>query len=360
MNLLFHSLNNMRRHGILSVSFNVQKGVITVADLAGTLTLHPNQYANPEEGIANYNYVHSSGYNGEGLNFDASYSQKKKFKEICPSAIKVGNDLHVLLSLFSKLPQNSPMRDKTVFSKKEDYRKALLDHLKVISQNDNEFQFFKGTQRVIMNQIELESITKVPIRIQKGDNFSADFQNIAIKLARSIYASVNGELKEQISKELSRRKELRFHVEMYKSYILLQAFCSLNLSRSRGETAKSQAKTYVTKHFPQISLENMSLMLQRAPRIYRLLLLSNGDWRLIDPFEELTSCFFKSSMKSGANFELWLNLVKTGQIVNYEEGNSMYEEGKKYMKEAKFDIIKTYFDGVNEDLKDYILDDDDE
>jgi hypothetical protein len=102
----------------------------------------------------------------------------------------------------------------------------------------------------------------------------------------------------------------------------------------------------------------MSLMLQRASRIYRLLLLSNGDWRLVDSFEELTSCFFKSSMKSGANFEIWLNLVKTGQMVNYKEGNSMCEDGKKILKEAKFDIIKAYFDGVNEDLKDHILDDD--
>ena len=63
-------------------------------------------------------------------------------------------------------------------------------------------------------------------------------------------------------------------------------------------------------------------------------------------------------MKSGANFEIWLNLVKTGQMVNYKEDNSMCEDSKKNLKEAKFDIIKAYFDGVNENLKDYILDDD--
>ena len=63
-------------------------------------------------------------------------------------------------------------------------------------------------------------------------------------------------------------------------------------------------------------------------------------------------------MKSGANFKIWLNLVKTGQMVNYKKGNSMCEDGKKNLKEAKFDIIKAYFDRVNKDLKDYILDDD--
>ena len=155
----------MKRHGVMSVSFNIPKEVITITDLAETLILHPNQYADPEEGIANYNYVHSL---AEGCN---GGSRKKKFKQICPSAIKVGNDLHVLLSLFSKLPQDLPTRDKAIFSKKEYYRKALLDHLKAISQNDHEFQFFRGTQRVTMDQIEennLVSIIKVPIRVQRG------------------------------------------------------------------------------------------------------------------------------------------------------------------------------------------------
>jgi len=132
------------------------------------------------------------------------------------------------------------------------------------------------------------------------------------------------------------------------------------LSQEQGEMTRSQVKAIIIKYFPQISLPNMGLMLQRAPRIYRLLLLTNGDWRLIDSFEELSSCFFKSSMKSAANFEIWLNLVKTGQMVNYQEGQKMREKGKEEMKQAKLDIIKSYFDGVNEDLKDIIIDDDDD
>ncbi|GET63099.1 hypothetical protein GLOIN_2v1849317 [Rhizophagus irregularis DAOM 181602=DAOM 197198] len=139
---------------------------------------------------------------------------------------------------------------------------------------------------------------------------------------------------------MSRRKELRFHVEVFKAYTRLQAFCALNLSRSKSETARSQAKSIVVKYFPQISLQNMSLMLQRAPRIYRLLLLSNEDWRLIDSFEELSA---------------------TGQIADYKNGTSMCEEGKKFMKEVKLNIIKEYFDEVDEkNLKDFITDDDDE
>jgi hypothetical protein len=47
-------------------------------------------------------------------------------------------------------------------------------------------------------------------------------------------------------------------------------------------------------------------------------------------------------------------------MANYEGGTTMYEEGKKSMKKAKFDIVQSYFDGVDENLKDFIIDDDDE
>lgn len=367
--LLIHTLFNVKQHGILSVMFNIPQDQISIVDSEGTLVLQPNQYADPnQDGISHYNYVNSSEANDDdGLDFNASYSQKiqkkKKFKEISPVAIKVGKDLHILLNIFSKLPQSPPMRDKTVFSKKEYYRKALLEHLKMIHQNDQEFQFFRGTKRVELYQTNgdsLESDTKVSIKVQEGDDFTDNFKDIATKLAENIYRSVTGEVNEQISKEMSRRKELRLHVEMFKAYTRLQAFCALNLSRGQGETTKSQSKALVVKYFPHILLQDMNLMLQRAPRIYRLLLLSDGDWRFVEAFEELSSCFFKSSMNSASNFEIWLNLVKTGEMANYEEGSTMRERGRQCMKQAKLEIIKSYFDGVNEDLKDFIIDDDEE
>ena len=62
-------------------------------------------------------------------------------------------------------------------------------------------------------------------------------------------------------------------------------------------------------------------------------------------------------MKSMVNFEIWLNLVKTGQLVDYKEGQLIRERGKKDMKQAKLDIVKAYFNGVDENL-DFIADDD--
>ena len=361
--ILIHSLARMKAHEITSVTFNIPNEMISIKDSDGELDIHPKIYASHDEIDEIATVYHINSY--EGPCFDASYIHKKKFKEISTGAISVGKDLHVLLKTFSKLPQEPPMRDKTVFSKKENYRKALLEYMKTISRSNKEFKEFRGTLSVTLdsNQNNLnisEPDTKVLIRIQEGENFKDNFKEIASKLAESVYQSTNMETNEQINKEMSRRREMRLHVKMFKAYVRLQAFCSLNLSQGISETIKSQAKVIVVKYFLHISLQNMSLMLQQAPRIYRLLLLTNGDWRLIDSLEELSPCFFKSSMNSTANFEIWLNLVKTGQMANYEEGSVMRQRGKLEMKNAKLDIIKSYFDGVDEDFKDMIDDDYDE
>jgi hypothetical protein len=374
----FHSMATMKKLRISNVTLNMTNDTISIVEPGATLTLHPNRYVNPETVEANYphyNYRYSLEDSNSGdLIYDAHYSQKK-FKEINTTAISVAKDLHDLLKCLSKLPRNPPTRDNSIFSKKN-YRTALLDHLKIVHRNNTEFQFFKGSRRIdegnkasdnIDNILDIESTTLLeasPICVQEVTSFSTlteDFEKIATKLAERIFHSVSGEAKEQSNKEMSRRKELRFHVETFKAYVLLQAFCASNLTREQGETKKSQAKILITQYFPQISLPNMNLMLQRAPRIYRLLLLANGDWRFIDAFEELTPSFIKSAMNSAANFEIWLNLVKTGKIINYEEGPTMRERGKEELKRFKLEIIKSYFNDVDDDrLKELIEDDDDE
>ncbi|PKC73991.1 hypothetical protein RhiirA1_450496 [Rhizophagus irregularis] len=66
----------------------------------------------------------------------------------------------------------------------------------------------------------------------------------------------------------------------------------------------------------------------------------------------------RNKMKVGTNFEIWLNLVRTEQLADYKKGPTICEEGKKFMKEVKLNIVKAYFSGVNENLKDFIANDD--
>ncbi|GET62639.1 hypothetical protein GLOIN_2v1849317 [Rhizophagus irregularis DAOM 181602=DAOM 197198] len=98
--------------------------------------------------------------------------------------------------------------------------------------------------------------------------------------------------------------------------------------RKQSETTKSQAKILIAQFYPLISLPNLELMLQRAPRIYRLLEVANFDWRLLDSFEELSAC----------------------KLISYDEELKTQERNREN-KRIKIEIIKEYFDisGVNFD-----------
>ncbi|CAB4413662.1 unnamed protein product [Rhizophagus irregularis] len=262
-----------------------------------------------------------------------NHKKNEKNYNFDDKAVNLGKDLHEILQFIHKLPTCPPTRDKKIFSQNELYRQAIINHL----MNDSEFSFLKGFKQLIgdsLNDIILMDIpssnhTRVPF-IAKDEN---EIKNILHKLVGNIFNSITGSTKSQVAKEILRRKDLRFHVEVWKSYVCLQAFCSANLKRNRGETTRSQAKKKIIEEYPNIDLGDLDLMLQISPRIY-------------------------SKMKVGANFEIWLNLVRTGQMADYKKGPTMCGEGKKFMKEAKLDIIKAYFNGVDENLKDFIADDD--
>jgi mRNA-degrading endonuclease YafQ of YafQ-DinJ toxin-antitoxin module len=172
----------MKEHGILNAHFNIPNDTITIVDSEGTLILHPNQYV---------------------PNTTVHYKEQfKEFKEINSTAINVAKDLNILLNLLTKLPLNPPMRDKSIFTKKEYFRKALIEHVRIIHRNNTEFQFFKSALHVEINQIENRSKSaKVSIK-QKG--LMDSFNDITKELAENIYFSVNGEINEQINKKLSR------------------------------------------------------------------------------------------------------------------------------------------------------------
>ncbi|GET52955.1 hypothetical protein GLOIN_2v1849317 [Rhizophagus irregularis DAOM 181602=DAOM 197198] len=310
---LLYSLSKLKNTGVKSVTMNLVNNNIRFMDSTGTLVIKPNHV------------------NSDDITINASY--------------------------IGKLPNNPPIRDRSIFSKKEEYREALISHLEKINSTQD-FQSFRGTQRINLisddNQKSCSSFKILPIRVQEKTSslteLSDEFKKIAKDLSDNIFLSVMGEANEQGNKEMARRKELRFHVRFFKSYIQLQAFCEINLNRKQSETTKSQAKILIAQFYPLISLPNLELMLQRAPRIYRLLEVANFDWRLLDSFEELSACFFKSGVKTAINFEIWINLVCTGKLISYDEELKTQERNREN-KRIKIEIIKEYFDisGVNFD-----------
>ena len=365
---LFYSLSKLKKTGVKSVAMNLVNNNIQFMDSTGKLIIRPNRVNSDADDITinanfpHYDYNQTSENDSEDLNFEAKFIKLKKFKELDRVSIRLAEDLHRLLDHIRKLPDNPPIRDKSVFSKKEKYREALISHLEKINVAE-EFKFFRGTQHINLipdnqkncnNQKRaIRSFKAFPIRVQETSlltEFSDEFKKVAKDLSEDIFFSVMREASEQENKEMARRRELRFHVELFKSYLRLQAFCKINLSRKQSETTKSQAKVLISDFHPLISLPNMDLMLQRAPRIYRLLEVAGFDWRLLDCFEELSVCFFKSGVISAINFEIWINLVRTGELISYEEELRTQEKNREN-KRIKIEIIKEYFDisGINFD-----------
>jgi len=375
---LFYSLSKMKKIGINSVTLSSINNNIRFTDSTGTLTIKSNCHINFDNALVNTNFPHYvynqiSEIGSEGINFEAEFTKTKKVQELNITTIELARDLHRLLDHIDKLPNNPPMRDKSFFSKKPQYRAAIIKYLSEINTAE-EFECFRGTQRIDLilrcndNQKNWDNqthatrsfSTSLPIRVQEASfllinmRLKDEFKNIVKELSENIFFSVTGEAKEQGNKEMARRHELRFHVELLKSYLRLQAFCEINLCRRQGETTKSQAKSLIVHFYPSISIPNMDLMLQRAPRIYRLLEIADHDWRFLDIFDELSPCFFKSVIKSAVNFEIWINLVRTGNIISYEEGLTL---GNKEKRRIKIEIVKEYFDISDVNLEEMTNDD---
>lgn len=375
---LFYSLSKMKKIRINSVTLSSINNNIRFTDSTGTLTIKSNCHINFDNALVNTNFPHyvynqNSEIGSEGINFEAEFTKTKKVQELNITTIELARDLHRLLDHIDKLPNNPPMRDKSFFSKKPQYRAAIIKYLSEINTAE-EFECFRGTQRIDLilrcndNQKNWDNqthatrsfSTSLPIRVQEASfllinmRLKDEFKNIVKELSENIFFSVTGEAKEQGNKEMARRHELRFHVELLKSYLRLQAFCEINLCRRQGETTKSQAKSLIVHFYPSISIPNMDLMLQRAPRIYRLLEIADHDWRFLDIFDELSPCFFKSVIKSAVNFEIWINLVRTGNIISYEEGLTL---GNKEKRRIKIEIVKEYFDISDVNLEEMTNDD---
>ncbi|GBC46451.2 hypothetical protein GLOIN_2v1875525 [Rhizophagus irregularis DAOM 181602=DAOM 197198] len=210
-----------------------------------------------------------------------NHKKDEKKYNLDDKAVNLDKDLHKILQFIHKLPTCSSTR----------FKQLIGDFL-----ND-----------IILMDISSSNCTRIPF-IAKDEN---EIKNILYKLVGNIFNSVTGSTKSQVVKEILQRKNLRFHVKVWKSYICLQAFCSANLKQNRGKTTRSQAKKKIIEEYTNIDLGDLDLMLQILPKIYRLLQVFNGNWVLLDVFEEITLTFFKSKIKVDANFEIWLNLVRT-------------------------------------------------
>ena len=105
--------------------------------------------------------------------------------------------------------------------------------------------------------------------------------------------------------------------------------CALK-PRKKHETIKSQAVRKVIKRSDgKLTGKSLTLIVQRAHRIERLLNLAEDDWRSLDVYEELTPYFFTSTINNCYNFEIFLELVKSNTTISSDDAEKRYEDWKK-------------------------------
>ncbi|EXX66087.1 hypothetical protein RirG_127180 [Rhizophagus irregularis DAOM 197198w] len=194
---LLYSLSKLKNTGVKSVTMNLVNNNIRFMDSTGTLVIKPN-HVNSDDITINASFPHYDYNQASDLSFEANIIELKKFKELDMASIRLAEDLHKLLGYIGKLPNNPPIRDRSIFSKKEEYREALISHLEKINSTQD-FQFFRGTQRINLisddNQKSCSSFKILPIRVQKKTSSLTELSDEFKKIAKDLIFIRNGRSK---------------------------------------------------------------------------------------------------------------------------------------------------------------------
>lgn len=310
----------------------------------------------------NFSRIDSDTCKPDDLKMKAEFL-KKEIKPLSSSAIKVAFDLFRIFPHIKKLPTLPPIRDENLLNNMQ-YRKKLWEYLNGIG-DVSEFRFFHGTLKVEPEQIEnppsgatgqfIEKIiSSSEFGILSGMQISTEIvlsspkvysipylltlekeerltkrKEIIKNLATHIWYSINSQTKDRASQDIARRRLLRFHITTLQSIRKLEMYCALK-PRKKHETIKSQAVRKVIKRSDgKLTGKSLTLTIQRAHRIERLLNLAKGDWRFLDVYEELTPCFFTSTINNCHNFEIFLELVKSNITISSDDAEKKYEDWKK-------------------------------
>jgi hypothetical protein len=350
---------------------DVESGVISLSKTGGFLkitNISNEQMDIVRQGISqiktpyNFSRVGSETHKPDDLKMKVEFL-KKETKPLSSSAIKIAFDLNKILPHVKKLPTLPPIRDEKLLNNGQ-YCKKLWEYLNGIG-DVSEFRLFYGALKVETKQIDnppsgvcgqfIEKIISssefgslsgmqvsteivlssptvytVPylLTLEKADRLTKR-KEIIRNLSAHIWYSIKSQDNDRASQDISRRRLLRFHITTLQSIRNLEMYCALK-ARKKNETIKSQAfRKIIKRSDSKLTGKSLTLIVQRAHRIERILNLAQGDWRLLDVYEELTPCFFTSTISTNYNFEIFLELVKNNITISRGDAEKRYEDWKK-------------------------------
>ncbi len=157
-------------------------------------------------------------------------------------------------------------------------------------------------------------------------------------------------LTDQISSEIIRRRQFRHLILFLNYYEKLEIICSLHKKRSKGLTIKNQAIAMIVrlskpspKETALINHKTATKLLKKAKRIKRLLNIASNNYNIFDAFPDLEPELFSAKKINVINFERWIRLIETGNLISVDEGCQLYEDYKASEKEKrKLNLDKIY------------------
>jgi hypothetical protein len=263
----------------------------------------------------------------------------KPIKLLNTSAELVAKDIYRLLQCSEKLPENPPTRDNLIFKHSENYRNRLIEYLNSINHKD-EFSTFKGALSIDLYSAPAPGIDETDDlgnleehSLQSLLSLNKDERDFKLKeaiknLSLRVWSSISSLVKDTVSQEASRRRQLRFLVSMVQSYRTLELLCALR-PRKQSQTIKSQVTKKILKESnDRLDEKDLTLYLQKGFRVERVLNSIGNKWNVLDAIENLTPCFFTSIINSCQNFEIWLEIVLSNEVISYNEAEIKYKQFK--------------------------------
>jgi hypothetical protein len=314
------------------------------------------------------------------------HRKRRKTSEVGRPALSgptslMGMNLHRLLESLHKLPYPAPTRNPEFFPTINIYNEALLKKLESSAGPDAFLEVHKiylkvpdfstssttesaagpGSLAYILNNrqslddVEFfdipDVIPEVFLLKLSGTEFT-ESKELAIKtLALQIVKIYDKVLKDCIMEEVSRRSRLRYYVSILNIYRKIEIYCSLHELRKKGETIKNQAMKKIIKHSkpsrdspPKFFFDDFKNIIRASKRIERLIAISANNWGIVDAFPNLDVDFFKSTSISVGNYERFLKLVETGQLISIEDGNQLYNNFKIEQNRQRKIYIQNIYD----------------
>ncbi|CAG8740316.1 19134_t:CDS:2 [Rhizophagus irregularis] len=303
------------------------------------------------------------------------------------STINMGRHLHILLNNIHKLPTPPPTNNNDI-PNKEEYHYFLIDHLSKIASvdeffstnidkfvlievsskrasisyilNDEKEETGEGSldhqiispDDPIINQDIIAEINDPSLLVNLSD--SREFENkkkLACTAITNIILNIYDlSLKDQVSTEILRCRQFQHLILFLEYYERLEIYCSINYERNKGETIKSQVITMIEKSSklpdqiaPRLKATTISTILNKAVRAKRLLEMASDNYNIVYAFSDLDPYLFTAKKIGVVNFERWLELVRTNQLVSRFDGKRLYKAFKNEAKRKRIEKLNKIY-----------------